>query len=281
MFWDREVNLTITLNGVMKQYNNNLRIDFQIQKGVAGLGESANITIFGLNLNDIDFLAKSISYDMNPAGQVRADSLIQLEAGYKNNKNIIFIGNMTEALPNVDSATYSIQIKAISCYNAKINGSYSNISLKDATLQSVCDTIAKGLGYTLNFLATNKNIGDYSYYGDPISQLLDFRKAYGKELEIYTDNKILYVIDLGKSNNTLIVNISGDSGMIGSPQPMFKGVVVKTLLMPSLVLGGKFSLQSAKLSSLNGIYQIQTLKHKGSNRSDEYISEIEGRLING
>lgn len=281
MFWNREVNLTITLNGVIKKYDNNIRIDFQIQKSTGGLGESANITIFGLNLDDIDFLAKSISYDMNPAGQMRANSLIQLEAGYINNKNIIFIGNMTEALPNVDSATYSIQIKAISCYNAKIIGSYSNISLQNATLQSVCDTIAKGLGYSLDFLATNKNIGDYSYYGDPISQLLDFRKAYGKELEIYTDNKILYVVDVNKSNNTPIVNISGDSGMIGSPQPMFKGVVVKTLLMPSLSLGGKFSLQSEKLPSLNGIYQIQTLKHKGSNKSDEYISEIEGILIGG
>lgn len=271
MLWNRSVKVDIQLEGVTKSYNN-LKIDFSIEKSTGGLGESAEITLTGLNIEDINYLTKTISYEN--IGAIK-NNKIQISGGYDNNLSLLYVGNLTEAIPNLLSSDYQINIKAISNYMAKETKKYTPTSLKDATLKQVCTEISNLIGYKLIFEASDKKIGDYSFYGDPLHQLNSLR-VYN--IEAYTSDEVLYITDNDKPNSSFAVLISGESGLIGSPAPFFKGVKITTLLNPSFSIGGTFILKAQKLSVLNGTYKIYTLKHKGSNRSKDWISEVEGRL---
>ena len=68
--------------------------------------------------------------------------------------------------------------------------------------------------------------------------------------------------------------ISGDSGLIGTPQASMQGINFKCLLMPGLKVGGMVQIQSRKLQLLNGLYKVQTLQMQGGNRSNPYFCNV-------
>lgn len=272
----RVLDLDIQIKNQIKTYNdlqgnNNIKVEFNITKSINTAGGEATISIFGLLPDDIAFLSTNYITHTGALNQ----SLISLIGGYKDNKTLLFNGNIVNAIPNLTSKDYNIEIKAI---NAVMNSTNTkSVSLKGATLRAVCQRLASDLGLILKYdNSINKTIGDYSYNGTAFSQILELRGYYPNEIDIFINDNFLIVQKQKSLEKGKVFNLNSKTGLIGSPSPTATGCKIKSILNPALQVGGIIKLESKKIPQLNGFFKILELKHMGSNRADMWQSEIVG-----
>lgn len=270
----RVIDLEIQIKNQIKIYSDlqgldNIKVEFNITKSINTAGGEATISIFGLFPDDIAFLSTNYIAGSGALNQ----SLISIIGGYKDNKTLLFNGNIVNANPNLTSKDYNIELKAINAIMSSTNS--KSISLKNATLKSICQRLASDLGLILKYDNTiNKTIGDYSYNGTAFSQILKLRSYYPNEIDIFINDGFLIIqkqkaLEKGK---TFLLN--SKTGLIGTPQPTATGCKIKSILNPELQVGNIIKLESKKIPQLNSFYKILELKHMGSNRTDMWVSEI-------
>lgn len=270
----RIVDLDIQIKDKIKTYHNlqgdkNIKIEFNITKSINASGGEAVISIWGLIPDDIAFLSTNYIKSTSTLNQ----SLISLFGGYKENKTLLFNGNIVNALPNLTNQDYNIELKAINAISNSQNS--SPISIKNASLKSVCQRIANELNLILKYDdSIVKNLGDYSYFGTAFAQILNLRSYYPNEINIFINDNFLVVQKQSFLEKGKIILINSKTGLIGTPVPTSTGCKIKTLLNPSLQVGNIIKLESKKIPQLNGLYKILELKHNGSNRGDVWQSEI-------
>lgn len=270
----RVIDLEIQIKNQIKTYSNlqgldNIKVEFNITKSINTAGGEATISIFGLLPDDIAFLSTNYIAGSGALNQ----SLISLIGGYKDNKTLLFNGNIVNANPNLTSKDYNIEIKAINAIMASTNS--KSISLKNATLKSICQRLASDLGLILKYDNTiNKTIGDYSYNGTAFSQILNLRSYYPNEIDIFINDGFLIIQKQKSLEKGKVFLLNSKTGLIGTPQPTATGCKIKSILNPALQVGGIIKLESKKIPQLNSFYKILELKHMGSNRTDMWVSEI-------
>ncbi|MCW1675652.1 hypothetical protein OLS47_01375 [Campylobacter jejuni] len=106
--------------------------------------------------------------------------------------------------------------------------------------------------------------------------MIEQLRSYFNDLNIFIDEtgSLLNVLlkEDGEEINKQV--LSKDTGLIGKPKPTMLGVNVITFLNINLKAGGLIKLKNEKLTQFDGVYRIQELKHRGSNMSDNWISEL-------
>lgn len=281
MLFKRKVKINIDIAGKQKVYEHSaedktLKIDFNIQKSM-GQAESAQISIVGLPLNDIQELTTKFDYDEKGEASAKKNA-VTIEAGYEEDYGIIFVGAVMEAKPNIASADFGVDMKLQGGYYAITKR--ESISLKNATLQDIAKVIADAYSYKLDFQAENKDIGDYSWNGaySNQAQFRHFQKNYG--VKAWLENGVLFVSDKDKpKKQTRALEIDCESGLIGQPEPLGKGINFTTLLRPSLHIGNNINMKFTKFPMLNGQYGIISINHKGSNYGGEFYSACQGQKL--
>lgn len=279
MLFKRKLKLTIEIGGVQKIYEHtaddySLSITFNIQKALDS-EETGQISIIGLNLNDIQEL--TTKFDYNEKGEASAKkNLVVLEAGYEDDYGMIFCGAVVEAKPNIASADFGVDLRCQGGYYAITKR--EPISLKECKLSDIAKVIANAYECTLDFQAEDKDIGDYSWNGSTQGQFQSFIKNYG--VKAWLENGVLFVSDTDKPNKkTRATFIDSESGLIGQPEPTGKGLNFTTLLRPSLKLNNQIKLEFAKFPMLNGQYNIMSINHKGGNYGNEFYSVCQGLKV--
>lgn len=269
--FNRAYRLTLQIDKVLKTYQElnvgeqSLKIDFEVDMSAGGTFSKGNLTITGLNQNDIAFLATNFTKE----GAFK-DSKVELEVGYKDNISLILSGNISKSEANFTSPDQSLRLEVTSAFQS--GGAYVSNSLsKNATFKDICNLVALNNKLTLKYDNTipNKVIGDYSYKGTPYQQIQKLREYMPNDVNITIKNNTLEVINAIKQGSISFI-ISSDTGMIGTPSPTNIGCIVKTLLNPNIQVNDFVELKSAKIKQLNGDYRVIELKHRGSNRGDLY-----------
>lgn len=272
----RSIELSIQVANTIKTYRANsddvmLQIEFNIKKSVKGSPSSGEITIFGLQKEDIAL----ISTNFNPQSGQLKPSLVSLIGGYASNASELISGNIITAIPSLDNSNYSVKIQVQSGGFNNLQNNAVSYSIENATLRQICENIAKNNGVALDFKAKDRSVGDYAFAGSPFYQIVKFREAY-KDKDIFISGKSLVVQDIdfvGKK----VYKLSNSSGLIGTPKPTQTGCEIQMLLNPFLEVGDCVDLKSLKLPQLNGIYSILELSHIGGNRSTQWLSQIKAQ----
>lgn len=246
-----------------------LKIDFDTQVSLGGNFSNGNITITGLNKNDMQFL----STNYNPQTLQLKDSYIELEAGYSNNLALILCGNVIESEPNFTSADQSIRLKIMSGIqnNLQKGATLKDSISKNATFKDICAKVASNNNLSLQFDSKipNKVIGDYVFQGTPFQQIQKLRDYMPYDVNISVNNKSLIVSSVNASGARKMV-LSNKTGLLGTPKPTPLGCEARMLLNPSIKISDFVEIQSAKIPSLNQLYSIMEAKHRGSNRGDTW-----------
>lgn len=142
-----------------------------------------------------------------------------------------------------------------------------------APLSQIASDTAKSLGLNLKFEASERNISNYAYSGSATGQLQ--RLGSLGPIDAYVDDNTLVCKDKG----VVLVNashvLSQDSGMIGQIELTEYGVRVKSLLSPSVILGGTLTLNSVQNPSLNGDYTIYRTGFEIATRDTAFYDVIE------
>jgi hypothetical protein len=142
--------------------------------------------------------------------------------------------------------------------------------------KAVCAECAKNNGLSLSYAKdiTKRSVTDYSFAGTPFQQIASLRKFYS-DIDIFIDGtkQVLNVLPkAGKAFNPVV--LSNKTGMLSKPKPTAQGVQVLSLLNTNFKAGGFVKLQNEILTSFDGEYRIFELKHTGSNRGQNWTSQL-------
>lgn len=228
----------------------------------------ANISIANLSRSDVEYLTTYMSPYINPGIRKK----INVYAGYDTTGyGRIFTGDIYKALPSDMPDTWlNIEAKSL-YYQNRVPISYS---MQNVTMQEAGQSVANQLGLDFEWQAdTQKTIDVFNFRGSK-AQLIDKYNSFG-DVVAFEDNGVLKVQNKdAKRGKGQIKLISKDTGMIGIPEPDQFGVKVKSLLDPSLACGDWIRVQSDRLKSVNGEYQIYTLDFDITSREQAFYCDI-------
>lgn len=271
--------LQIQIGDTIKTYqeldysDTSLKIEFDVTNGIYGAFASGNITIYNLNIDDMQYLAGCV----NPYGRFKRNK-ISLEAGYIGYVGVILSGNIIEADADFTSPDNRISFKITGGIGNNLLNNSIKTSLSGAVdFKVICSECASKNGLTLKYDNKLKKrfLNDFSFLGTPF-QMIEQLRSYFNDLNIFIDEtgNLLNVLlkEGGEEINKQV--LSYETGLIGKPKPTMLGVNVKSFLNINLKAGGLINLKNERLTQFDGIYRIQELKHRGGNMSDEWVSEL-------
>lgn len=250
------------------------RVSFNTSETVSGAVNETNVEISGLKTDTMAFLATSYTpWTKN----YKRNSLI-LDAGYVDNHSIIFKGDIIEAVPNVDSADFSIKLKCMSYYETLLNDASSFTFEGENKASEIASNFADKLKFSfVNGLKSAEDdieVNNYSYKDQsPIQHMRNLSQMTG--LDIWTSNERLFIKKRGEElSNIPILNIDYNN-LIGSPRPTAIGCDVSVRLNPSIMTGQRVKLKSLRFPILNSSeYVIQTFSHSGETMGSKWQTNL-------
>ncbi|TLD85805.1 hypothetical protein [Helicobacter sp. MIT 05-5294] len=281
MIYKRIWLLGITLGNIIKYYKetyyneNSLKIEFNIKSAVKGANPKGNITIYGLTKEDLQYYAQ--------LNQTRGfgQNIVTLECGYMGQSmSLLFQGNIQNAKVDFLSPDKSLNLELgaqvqNNFINQRISSSYNG--KKD--LKVIAQDLASKNGVGLKIEdGVNESLQDFSFIGSPFQYLETLRESFPHLDFFFLPNESKLVIQQ-KDKTTDTHTLSKDTGLIGAPEAVQGGLVVQSLMNVKLQIGQQINLKYEKLTYFNGRYKIIELEHKGSNKSNEWISTLTLRNI--
>lgn len=251
-----------------------------------GVPAEASIDIYNLNRDDLQFLTTSA------ANWMAKKTLIQLYAGYDDDVDLIFGGQIIEAPPQgyPDIALHIRCINGLDWMTTNIDMQKANIKMGD-----LINYTSSVTGYPVNMPSRlrrtnetlNKTIDEFSYTGsvynflDKIQDMLGGFSIGDKSLFLstYNDNTFVWNPEDMPQGETLY--ISKESGMVGVPAITDIGVNVKMLLNTKVRTGTTIYLHSDRVPDASGEYIITEILHNGELRSTAWYTTLKCTRVGG
>ena len=289
--WKRKIQVVIGKagSGLLVE---NLRITFEVAKTVESAPNVAVIKIFNLN----------------PTNEARIknefDELF-LNAGYEDAMQLVFRGNIKHVYRYREKNDYITEIE-VGDGDKDFRKAVMNETLaKGTTTATVVDRAVgtfSGVGNTTKGVVQIKDkprLRGKVISGNTRDVLTDLARDTGANWSIQ-DGQLMIV----SANDVLpmqAIVITSETGMLGAPEINDKGIAVKCLMNPALRVNGAIKLDNngikakrVKAQALatkrekqeaegkepvrldpDGIYKVLKLTHKGDNRGQDWVSEIE------
>lgn len=244
------------------------------KRGLGFSGESANITIYGLNMDSI----KDLTYLQTLSPLNLGQNYIEVYAGNeetdKDLPNFIYRGQIYEAKLSTNPASDNIAftISSLSGGNS-LNQYTQSTSIKgNATHQTIIRNIVSKAeyGYTILFNLVNGYAKDIYLKGNWRDQLAVFCHKFrykfridGANIYVAPANKLLY-----KGKET---TISAKNVMQGTPTGADRSIVVNTWYDSNLVYGQKIVLEANQFS---GKYIIIGMGINIANNDDAWDNKL-------
>lgn len=142
-----------------------------------------------------------------------------------------------------------------------------------APMSQIAADVAKSMGLTLDFQATDKNIANYSFSGpriDQVNKLSDFGSV-----DVFIDDTKLVCKNKGQPLARQTYELSEETGMIGQVELTEYGIRIKALLAANAEIGSTLSLRSVQNPSLDGDYTIYKTGFQIATRAEPFYDILE------
>lgn len=270
----RIVKISIEVNGQLKIYSSPLQLTANGTKYGNPLQNDCVATIDNLDRETQDYLLTETSpYNLN-----KTPKTIIVEAGRESyGTAVIYRGNIVNVIVS-QPPDITVTMKCLTGNFLKGN-IISRNQPGQATYRQICQQIANDTGTILQFEATDKNIGNYTFSGGALDQINSAQNM--GNYNIFIDNNILVVKDALKPISGTTRILSAETGMIGIPEFTERGIKVKFLIDNQTKLGSAIDIRSVQYPAANGIYVIYKLSFQIANRDTPfyYVAEA-ARLPN-
>lgn len=271
-------------DNVLAKADVNVNVSFSTKAAVYGMSPEANVTITGLKPDKMAYLATSY----NMYARNRIFNSLRLDAGYDNKHAVIYTGTIIEAIPNVDNADYSIDLKCFSFWNYQ---KHEIISLKydgKKEVKEICQELADKLGVVLIYAPEEPiYLTDCSFRGDnPVNIMRDIGNAADLNiwLEASQSDKGQMVVTLKddgrKDKSNYIINYKN---IIGAPVPTAQGCEVDIKLDSSIQAGIPVQIESKKFPILgsadfysqgNKNFFVTSFSHSGQTKGNKWVTHL-------
>lgn len=266
-----------------------LRVVFRIEKSLVGYPNLANIKLYNLSANS--------------RARIEKEGLkVQLFAGYADTGSpLLFDGDIVNVIHQKAGVDWISEIFAADGVNILSTSTVNKTLAAGADTELIYNTliaemegIKKGVTEGIQNCLTGKRSllralqlsGNVKDWLDLIAKDCGFEYSVNDGV-IETTAKGFPLSD----EPPAVINQSG--GMIGSPERTEIGITVKNLLLPALKLGRTIRVESIseKLNVGNlffrkvppvrnqGIYRIDKMIHQGDTHSNQWETQIQGRVF--
>jgi len=268
----RVIKVSFEANGKLKTYASPFFITVNGTKYGNALQNEADIVIANLDKQTQDFLLT----ETTPYNQNNTAKTITVYAGRQSyGTSVVYIGNIVTA--NVTQPPdVGITLKCLTGNFLKTSVLGVN-QAGQATLQQVVTSIGQALNSIVNFQATNKNIGNYSFSGSALNQI-QLLNSFGG-INAWYDDGVLVVKDSSQPLGNFVKIVSSSTGMIGIPQFTEQGLQVKFLFDNKVILGSLMRVKSYEYPAASGDYIIYKLGFQLSTRDTPFYYIAEGQRI--
>lgn len=245
-----------------------LDIAFEIEKDLTPEPNSCHIEIY--NLSEINRTTLS-KYEKVP---------VLLKAGYKANVGVIFQGDMVSCVHEKKGPTWKTVLASgdgvMAIQTERINKSFAKgTPVKDIIkeiakqLKLPCENALKQLAVLNQKLDRGFSISACAT--DELSRILE-QQGFSASIQ----NKALQIIKYGGFPSGKAISLTADSGLKASPEiGGDKTLCIRALLMPELLPGSQIHMES---QTFTGFATIQKVRFSGSNFSDQWETEIFGKM---
>lgn len=293
--FDRIYRLTVgdDVDAVLIQSNpreQGLNISFDIDKDLTQQTNKCRVEVYNLS----DSTAKKIERD---------DIVCILEVGYSEDVGLrrIFVGEVVGAWTRL-SGSDKITTLELSDGQKAIRDSLVSLSYAPGVnRRKVIDDIASDMGIAVTYaegLTFTRFANGFSFIG-PGRSCLD-KVCAGTRLNWSIQNNVLQIIEIGGTTQNYALKLTKESGLIGSPERIVKGVKridkeqsrevektkadrkagwkLRSLLQPALNPGDIIYVESR---TVTGWFVIETLKHIGTYAGNDWYTDMEVYEIGG
>lgn len=151
----------------------------------------------------------------------------------------------------------------------------SKSGLPVSNLKDEAAALAKDLGVSLDFSATDKQLTNQSFTGAQLKQIDQLGTTGG--VSVFVDDGKLVVKDINLPIPDFKRVLNLESGMVGKPEFTEQGCKVKFLIDPRTKLGGALEIQSKTIPAANGEYIIYKLSFDVSSRDTPFYYMAEAK----
>ena len=220
----RRIRIGIEVNGGVNWYEDqDMNVTASGTKYANALQNDCTVVISGLSTATRDYILTETS----PFNSNRTPKRLIVEAGRVSSGVFrLFVGDIISAEPS-SPPDVNLTIKA-KTQNAQAGNVLAVEGSATQKLSAIADRVAREIGVALDFVATDKNIANFSYTGAAL-KLIDLLQQAGR-VRAFIDDDILIVKDYGKSHIGRIKVLNQESGMVGIPKPTESGLDVQYII---------------------------------------------------
>jgi hypothetical protein len=264
-----------------------LQIEFEVRQSIGPAGAIggfwfADVSIYNLNDPTTNIL---LTQGMG----------VELEAGFQAGIfGKIFEGTLFQATwERIDGITTKLTLHCIVGIVETTNNFISLNSAAGLTQRQIVARMAAGAAYPLD--SSNVNLPDTTttsrgevYFNQPDKYFLQV--AIETQANFWISNMAVNIRALVDSETVPVLQVSPETGLIGTPQQTQDGVELKILLNPNALLRTKVQLSpNTAINQLvrqqgtfptildqKGTYSIAAITHRGNSRGNEWFTYITG-----
>lgn len=278
--YGRKSKLVITTwSGREIEVSSELRYTFQIRKSFSQIYQFANITIYNLSADtetDIFQNAKTVT----------------LEGGYEHGYyGTLFIGTVRQPIRGKENGTDYFLTLSCLAGDQELNLGFTAITIEGGQdIQTLMNTMTRSssvpfdprISETIN---QGLSIRGKTFFGAPSDYLRSV--AIDNNALFYWDSNGAYIDPIISDPPSIIPELNAETGMIGMPRQVDKGIQIRTLLRPDLNLNGWVRLnnqdiiteeiQIGKLPILldqDGLYRIIDMTITGDTRGNDWYCDL-------
>lgn len=249
-----------------------LRFTFEVKRTLDPKPNTASITIYNLNPDHRQELERY------------AEIPVQIEAGYKEGSEVLFLGNLrtagTQRVPPDWITTIASGDGEVALRKARVQATFAKTKPTDSVLRE----LAKALGVKPGNLEkaivkfkTSLNTSPFSMgtvlSGSASREMTRVCRSLGLEWSVQSGE--LQILERGQATSPDAIWCSQEHGMLGSPTIDGKGVLtVRMLMTPGAFPGRILALDAARLK---GNFRITETTHKGDTTGGSWEVEIKGK----
>lgn len=273
-FYDREVYLVVGAPGAEGREIRGLRIGFEVMKDDTSSPNRAKITVYNLNADSAALLK-------------RPDVVVQLFGGYRDQANLLFLGDVTRAVTTIEGADAKTVIESGDGQAAQ-SSARSRVALKGQTtvggvlkaaLKDVVSDPTKALSGLSDDVKGETIPRGYSASGPTKTVLRGLARA--RRFDWFYQDGELVIVDRDQATREPAVLLTPETGLIGSPARLTgkgaKGIQLKSLLNGRIRPRRILKVESA---SFTGYFLVRKLTHRGdSGWEPDFFTIIEATEI--
>lgn len=236
-----------------------------------------------------------VIYNLNPVTELailEEGYRIIVEAGYEGSQyGTIFDGDVIEPIRDKpDNVTERLTIYALGA-NRQFNQAFANFSVnRGQSARSLLQNLASKSTVTTNFGQISDYVSDiklprgkavFGMTRDYIRQI-----AQASNVAAYSEDGAINLIHAADPPSGEIIDLTSDSGLIGTPVQQGLGVSFKCLLNPSIHINSMVHIDDSLIQAQafpigqvprpldkQGIYRVMGVTHTGDTRGEDWYTE--------